>query len=145
MDERAKRKRILVVDDDERVVRFLYLKLKVAGYDVITAANGHEGLKLTESASPDIMVLDLMMPIMDGFEVLRRLHCGSNLPVIVLTARADACEEALRLGASDFMAKPFNPDDLVKRIQALLGQTHRREQTRLSGPPLAARQREEEG
>ncbi|MBM4463806.1 MAG: response regulator [Chloroflexi bacterium] len=123
MDERTGQKRVLIVDDDERIVRFLGLKLKIAGYDVITAANGDEGLRLTESASPDIMVLDLIMPIIDGFEVLRRLHCVSNLPVIVLTARADACEEALHLGASDFIAKPFNPDELVKRIKAILGQT----------------------
>ena len=123
MDERTRRKCVLIVDDDERILRFLGLKLKVTGYDVITATNGHEGLELAESASPDIMVLDLIMPVIDGFEVLRRLRSGSNPPIIVLTARADACEEALSLGASDFMAKPFNPDELVKRIQALLSHT----------------------
>jgi DNA-binding response OmpR family regulator len=123
VDEATSRKCVLVVDDDERILRFLGLKLKVAGYEVITATNGHEGLKLAESASPDIMVLDLLMPGMDGFEVLRRLRSSSNLPVIVLAARADASEEALSLGASDFMAKPFNPDELVRRIQALLAHT----------------------
>jgi two-component system KDP operon response regulator KdpE len=123
MDEATRRKCVLIVDDDERIIRFLRLKLKATGYEVITAGNGQEGLRLAESVSPDIMVLDLLMPGMDGFEVLRRLRSGSNLPVIVLTARADASEEALGLGASDFMAKPFNPDELVRKIQALLGYT----------------------
>jgi DNA-binding response OmpR family regulator len=124
MDEGESRKRrVLVVDDDQRIVRFISVKLRAAGYDVTAAANGEEALKLTELENPDVMVLDLLMPVMDGIEVLRRLRPCHELPVIVLTARTDACEDAMSLGASAFLTKPFNPDDLVEKIRSVLNHT----------------------
>jgi DNA-binding response OmpR family regulator len=114
------RKRILVVDDEQAILRILSIKLKVSGYDVITAPGGREALNLVESASPDIMVLDVIMPGINGFEVLRKLRVKSELPVIVFSAKPENTQEALNLGANDFIAKPFNVDELVKRIKMLL-------------------------
>ncbi len=120
MNEGTKQERILIVDDDERIVRFVALKLKVEGYQVLSAVNGYEGLKMAESGDPDIILLDLAMPVLDGFEVLRRLGKSSDLPVIVMTARTDAAHEALNLGACDFIAKPFLPDELARRVRTIL-------------------------
>lgn len=114
------RARILVVDNDLKIIRFLRTSLALAGYDVVAATNGEEALRLQESEKPDIMLLDILMPVMDGFEVLRRLRAVSGLPVIAFSAHTSAAGEALRLGADDFLAKPFKPDELVKKIKALL-------------------------
>jgi DNA-binding response OmpR family regulator len=84
---------------------------------------GEEALKLAESVKPDIMLLDILMSPMDGFEVLRRLRTTSELPVIAISAHVSAAVEALQLGASDFVAKPFRPDELVKMIEKTLNQS----------------------
>jgi two-component system KDP operon response regulator KdpE len=114
--------RVLVVDDDVKILRFTSASLRLVGYDVITVAGGEEALKLAESEKPDIMLLDILMPVMDGFEVLRRLRAVSKLPVIAISAHSSAAEKALNLGANGFLAKPFRPDELVKRIDSLLHQ-----------------------
>lgn len=116
-----KRFRILVVDDEERILNFLRSKLKASGYEVLTACNGGEGLKQAEAQEPDLIVLDLIMPKMDGFDVLKELRNFSAVPVIILTARdADTDKiKGLTLGADDYLAKPFNPDELVARIEAV--------------------------
>jgi len=111
--------RVLVVDDDDKIIRFVNINLKLAGYDVITAQNGEIALKLVASEKPDIMVLDIVMPVMDGFEVLRRVRAVSDLPVIVFSAHSSATQEALRLGANDFLNKPFNPSELIRKIKTL--------------------------
>ena len=111
---------VLVVDDDAKIVRVTGLSLKLAGYVVKTATNGEEALNLLESENADIMVLDIRMPVMDGFEVLRRLRAVSDLPVIACSAQSSAAEEAARLGANAFLAKPFRPDQLVESIEAIL-------------------------
>lgn len=111
---------VLVVDDDVKILRFLRSSLRLAGYDIVTASSGEEALQLVETAKPQCMVLDILMPVMDGFEVLKRLRVRSNLPVIAVSAHASAAENALNLGANGFLAKPFRPDELIKRIQALL-------------------------
>ena len=111
---------VIVVDDDVMILRIIGSSLRGAGYKVFTATSGEEALKLAESEKPDIMLLDIVMPIMDGFEVLRRLRAVSDLPVIVISAHVSAAEQALNLGANDFLAKPFRPDELVRRIEALL-------------------------
>jgi DNA-binding response OmpR family regulator len=111
---------VLVVDDDEKILRFISSSLRLAGYDVCTATCGEEALQLLESKKPQIMVLDILMPMMDGFEVLERLRPASKLPVIAISAHASAAEKALSLGANAFLAKPFRPDELQKRIKALL-------------------------
>lgn len=114
------KKKILVVDDERPILNVLSIKLRVSGYEVITAGGGVEALELIESASPDVILLDVIMPGIDGFEVLKRLRITSKLPVIVYSARPSNMREALRLGANDFLAKPFNVDELVRKIGMLL-------------------------
>jgi DNA-binding response OmpR family regulator len=111
---------VLIVDDDVRILRFIGASLRLNGYDVITTTCGEEALKLAESEKPNIMLLDVLMPIMDGFEVLRRLRAASDLPVIAISAHASNAEKALSLGANNFLSKPFMPDELIRRIKVLL-------------------------
>jgi two-component system OmpR family response regulator len=111
---------VLVVDDDAKILRFLSSSLRLAGYDVITATCGEEALQLAESAKPQCMVLDILMSPMDGFEVLRGLRTSSKVPVIAISAHASSAEKALNLGADVFLAKPFRPDELIKKIQDIL-------------------------
>ncbi len=113
--------RILLVDDEERILNFLRSKLKASGYEVLTASNGVEALEQVKGQEPDLMVLDLIMPRMDGFEVLNELRLFSAIPVIILSARgADADKiKGLSLGADDYLGKPFNPDELLARIEAV--------------------------
>jgi DNA-binding response OmpR family regulator len=113
---------VLVVDDDEKILRFLSSSLRLAGYDIITSTSGEEALQLVESAKPQCIVLDILMPAMDGFEVLGRLRATSKMPVIAISAHASNAGQALSLGANVFLAKPFRPDELIKRIQAILKQ-----------------------
>jgi len=113
--------RILVVDDEARILNFLSSKLKASGYEVLTASNGLEGLEQAQAQEPDLIVLDLIMPKMDGLEMLKQLRSFSAVPVIILTAKsADADRiKGLQLGADDYLPKPFNPDELVARIEAI--------------------------
>ena len=113
----TRRQLVMVVDDEPPILRVLGIKLKISGYKVITASNGREALELVNSASPDIILLDIIMPDTDGFQVLRKLRTYSNLPVIAFSARPENAEEALRLGANDFLAKPFDVDELVTRVR----------------------------
>ncbi len=111
---------VLVVDDDVRILNFLRPSLRLAGYDVVTATSGEEALNLVKSKKPDIMLLDILMSPMNGFDVLKALRAISELPVIAISAHTSAADEALSLGANDFLGKPFRPDDLAKKIKALL-------------------------
>jgi len=113
--------RILVVDDEERILNFLRSKLKASGYEVLTASNGVAALEQAQAQDPDMIVLDLIMPKMDGFETLKELRSFSAVPVIILSAReADADKiKGLGLGADDYLPKPFNPDELVARVEAV--------------------------
>jgi two-component system KDP operon response regulator KdpE len=117
----VKRFRVLAVDDDERIINFLRSKLRASGYEVLTASNGLEGLEQARAQEPDLIVLDLLMPTMDGLEMLKELRNFSAVPVIILTAKgADADRiRGLQLGADDYLPKPFNPDELVARIEAV--------------------------
>jgi two-component system KDP operon response regulator KdpE len=114
------KRRILVVDDHPKVVRFIQIDLKRRGYEVITAGSGDEALELVKTARPDIMLLDIIMPGMDGLEVLERLRSFTQLPVIAFSANADNRDNAVLRGANDFMTKPFEPDEMVRRIKKLL-------------------------
>ena len=116
-----KRFRILVVEDEQRILNFLSSKLKASGYEVLTASNGLEGLEQAQAQEPHLIVLDLLMPKMDGLEMLKELRSFSAVPVIILTAKgADADRiKGLQLGADDYLPKPFNPDELVARIEAV--------------------------
>ena len=109
-------KRVLVVDDEPGILKFVRISLSAAGYDVITASGGEEGLKLLESAKPDIMLLDIVMEPVSGFDVLFRLRRFSRMPVIVFTAQSVIAESALSAGAKGYISKPFMPDELVRKI-----------------------------
>ena len=114
------KQRVLLIDDEERIVNFLALKLKVSGYEVVCASEGEKGLELARTINPDIMLLDIIMPGIDGLEVLRQLRQFSTMPVIVLSAKERIYEEVMALGANAFISKPFNPDDLVAKIKTIL-------------------------
>ncbi len=112
---------VLVVDDEPRIVKFLTLRLKASGYEVLTACNGWEALEVVQSQEPDLVVLDVVMPGMDGFETLKRVRAVSAVPVIILSAKGANADKVrgLGLGADDYLAKPFSPDELVARIEAI--------------------------
>jgi two-component system KDP operon response regulator KdpE len=118
---KAKR-RILLADDERAILKILSIKLVISGYEVVTASGGQEALDLVNSACPDIMLLDVIMPGIDGFNVLAKLRAFSDLPVIVFSARPENAQKAISLGANDFLAKPFDIDDMVQRIERLLAQ-----------------------
>ncbi len=113
-------KHVLVVDDEPGVLRFVKANLSLSGFTVTTTMSGEEALKLAESENPDIVLLDILMTPLTGFDVLMRLREFSNVPVIVFTARNDIANLARREGANDFIAKPFKPEDLLKKIEDLL-------------------------
>ncbi|HEX5165881.1 MAG TPA: response regulator transcription factor [Thermomicrobiales bacterium] len=113
---------ILVADDDAPILRLVRTKLQTDGYHVVTATNGQEALDRFEVDRPDLIVLDIMMPVMDGIEALRRIRTQSNVPVILLTARTAGRDKvrSLDLGADDYVTKPFDPDELSARVAAVL-------------------------
>jgi two-component system KDP operon response regulator KdpE len=114
------KKRVLVVDDEPGVLRFVQVSLSLAGYDVQTAADAREALELARSQPPDIVLTDIVMAPMDGFQLLDGLRAFSDVPVIVFTAQAIIADLALKIGADDFIAKPFRPGELEKKIKAVL-------------------------
>ena len=120
MDSKGKKQCVLVVDDHPKVLRFIEIDLKLRGFEVVTTTSGSEALELVKSGKPDIVLLDIIMPGMDGFEVLKKLRDFTQLPIIAFSASPGNYQDAMRLGANDFMAKPFQPDEMVKRIKALL-------------------------
>ncbi len=113
---------ILVVEDEEKIGRFLELELLHEGYRVIKEVNGRDGLEKAESGQADLMVLDVMLPELNGFEVLRRLRKTSDMPVIMLTARDEVMDKVAGLdgGADDYMTKPFAIEELLARIRLAL-------------------------
>lgn len=113
---------VLVVDDEESIVNIIEYNLKKDGYNVIKANNGEDGLELALSKKPDLVILDIMMPKMDGYEVCRRLRAKSDVPIIMLTARADEVDTVigLEMGADDYVTKPFKTRELLARIKANL-------------------------
>ena len=117
-------RRILIADDDPLLRALLVHRLAAEGYHVTTVENGSEALAAIAEQRPDLVVLDALMPVMDGFEVLRRLKAGglSDAPVIMLTAlkREQDIVGALQLGAADYLVKPFIPDELGQRVKRLL-------------------------
>jgi len=114
------RSRILLVDDESAIRKILTIKLRVSGFDVITANDGAEALRLADSEGPDLMLLDVIIPGIDGLRVLEQLRAYSNLPVIVFSARPENASKAMSLGANEFFTKPFDVDDLLKRIDRSL-------------------------
>jgi two-component system, OmpR family, alkaline phosphatase synthesis response regulator PhoP len=113
---------VLVVEDEASIASFVAAYLKNAGYIVRTTASGAEALKLVASEKPALVVLDLMLPDMDGVEVCKRIRQSTDLPVLMLTARDEDVDKiiGLEVGADDYMTKPFNPRELVARVRAIL-------------------------
>ena len=115
-------KKILVVDDEPKIAEICQDYLKSAGYEVVTAATGPEGLSAARREKPDLVVLDLMLPEMEGLDVCRTLRRESDVPIIMLTARVEETDKliGLELGADDYITKPFSPRELVARIRVVL-------------------------
>jgi len=115
-------KKILVVDDEERMLRFIRLNLEHDGFQVIEAVKGHEALDKMSTGMPDLILLDVMLPDLDGFEVLKMVREISNIPIIMLTAKGEEDDrvKGLELGADDYVTKPFSPRELVSRVKAVL-------------------------
>lgn len=115
-------KRVLVVDDEPRMIGFIRMNLELEGHYVIEAHNGLEALEIIRKQLPDVVLLDVMMPELDGFETLRMLREFSSIPVIMLTAKGDENDKVygLELGADDYVTKPFGPRELSSRIKAVL-------------------------
>lgn len=122
MDMNTKKNRILVVDDEKRMVTFIRLNLEHDGFDVIEAYSGSQAIDRLRDSLPDLILLDVMMPDLDGFEVLRLIREVSAVPVIMLTAKGEENDKVrgLELGADDYVTKPFSPRELVSRIRAVL-------------------------
>lgn len=120
---------VLVVDDDHKILRLLRIELTAQGFQVLIAERGQDALDLIERQRPDLVVLDIIMPGMDGLEVLKRLRESSGVPVILLTAKGTDADKivGLELGADDYLAKPFNPEELTARARAVLRRTQARE------------------
>ena len=114
--------KILVVDVEASIVTMLAYNLKKEGYDVVTAEDGEVALEKFESENPDLLLLDIMMPKMDGYEVCRKIREKSNVPIIMLTARADEVDKVvgLEMGADDYVTKPFGNRELIARVKANL-------------------------
>jgi len=115
-------KKILVVDDEPKIVRIVKAYLEKAGFQVIPAYTGQEALDRFRREEPALIVLDLMLPDLDGMDVARRIRKESEIPIIMLTARTEEADRVagLELGADDYVAKPFNPRELVARVRAVL-------------------------
>jgi two-component system KDP operon response regulator KdpE len=120
-----KNRRILVVDDEERMVRFIRLNLEHDGFRVSEAFKGSQAIDRLRSSLPDLVLLDVMLPDIDGFEVLKMVREVSNVPVIMLTAKGEEEDrvKGLELGADDYITKPFSPRELVSRVRAVLRRT----------------------
>jgi len=125
MPENKIRRKILVVDDEERMVRFIRLNLEHDGFIVSEAYNGKDALNELRNETPDLVLLDIMMPDLDGFEVLEMIREVNSVPVIMLTAKGEEDDRirGLELGADDYITKPFSPRELTSRIKAVLRRT----------------------
>jgi len=117
--------RILVVDDEQQILRAVRRALTARGYEVVIAVDGEDALVEAEASTPDLVVLDLNLPGMDGLEVCRRLRAWTSVPILILSVREDEAGkvEALDLGADDYLTKPFGVEELLARVRALLRRT----------------------
>ncbi|HNZ00299.1 MAG TPA: response regulator transcription factor [Anaerolineaceae bacterium] len=122
VDDSFRNRLILVVDDEERIVRFVRLNLEHDGFRVVEAYRGMQALDKVRTEMPDLVILDVMMPDVDGFEVLKTIRQASTVPVIMLTAKGEEDDRVrgLELGADDYVTKPFSPRELVSRVRAVL-------------------------
>lgn len=118
---------ILVVEDDPKIVNLLRLYLEREGYSVLAVGDGRSAVEAAERAHPALIILDLMLPQMDGIEVTRRLRATSDIPILMLTARVDEVDKlvGLSMGADDYVTKPFSPREVVARVRTILRRTTR--------------------
>lgn len=126
MQSNNEKKKILVVDDEASIVKLIQYNLEKAGYDTITASDGERAVAIATEQHPDLIVLDLMLPGMDGMEVCKEIHkLKVTIPIIMVTARNDEIDKVLglELGADDYITKPFSPRELVARVKAVLRRT----------------------
>ena len=126
--------KVLVIEDDPEILELVGLYLGREGCHVLRASTGERGLAMAERQEPDLVVLDLMLPDLDGLEVLRRIVARADLPVLILSARGDVADRVagLRLGAEDYMVKPFAPEELLARVRVLLRRSGRLLQPRMA-------------
>ena len=118
----AKKTTILAADDDPQLLRLVTRNLQLEGYEILAASDGQQALELIENNSPDLVLLDVMMPRMDGFTVCHRVRSFSSVPIIIVTARGQDQDKVrgLDLGADDYLTKPFSVDELLARVRAVL-------------------------
>lgn len=121
-------KKIVLAEDEPQIARLIEFKLKKEGYEVTWKENGEEALEAIKAEKPDLVLLDVMMPVMGGYEVLRRLKEDENLksiPVVMLTSRAQERDvvKGIDLGAEDYITKPFHPAELLARVKGILGKS----------------------
>lgn len=130
--------RVLLIEDEEGIASFVAMYLRKDNFIVDIASNGKDGLAMMAGSAPDIVILDLMLPDIDGFEVCRSIRRDSEVPIIMLTARDASTDKVvgLELGADDYITKPFDPRELVARVKSVLRRAKSREQT-LAGSPLS--------
>ena len=121
----AKKTTILTADDDPQLLRLISRNLELEDYEVVTASNGQQALEMIETQTPDLVLLDVMMPKMDGFTVCQRVREFSAIPIILITARGQDQDKVrgLDLGADDYLTKPFSVDELLARVRAVLRRT----------------------
>ncbi|MFI5271725.1 MAG: response regulator transcription factor [Ktedonobacterales bacterium] len=121
-DIAAQHRRVLIVDDEATVREVVGQYLELEGYTILQAANGLDALRVAEASPPDLVILDLTLPGIDGLEVCRRLRLASAVPILMLTARAEDADklEGFGVGTDDYLTKPFNPRELVVRVQAIM-------------------------
>ncbi|WPX07605.1 response regulator transcription factor [Anaerocellum danielii] len=117
--------KILVIDDDIKICEVIKLYLEKEGFEVVVAHNGMDGIAMFKNEMPDLVILDIMLPKKDGYEVCRELRKISNIPIIMLTAKGETFDKVLglELGADDYIVKPFDPKELIARIKAVLRRT----------------------
>jgi two-component system, OmpR family, KDP operon response regulator KdpE len=120
MTEKNKKISVLVVDDQPKLLKFIEIDLKLRGFNVTTTSSGKEALEIVFAKNPDIVLLDMIMPGMDGFEVLKKLRTCGDLPVIAFSASPGNQDLAMDAGATDFMHKPFDPDLMAQKIRAFI-------------------------
>ena len=129
---------LLIVDDERNIVELIELYARQAGYRTVHAYDGQSALDIIQRDTPELVVLDLMLPRLDGWEVCRRIRAKSDMPIIMLTARDDDLDKiiGLELGADDYLTKPFNPRELIARIRAILRRTRSENDTHADGQAL---------
>ncbi|MBM3148800.1 MAG: response regulator transcription factor [Chloroflexi bacterium] len=118
-------KKILVIEDDPSTLRFIEYTLQQAGFEVLLAKNGLDGLRMAQTQHPDLIILDIMLPGLDGYEVCRRLRqkpATANILVLMLSAKArqEDKDTGMKMGADDYLSKPVDPSEIIKRVQSML-------------------------